>query len=80
MLSVTALVVLHVMVWDCNGGRLLAEFKREMPDPATSIETCREIGVKTARRLTQKWKADGYPHASTNVDCHWERGAPSEPA
>jgi hypothetical protein len=80
MLSATALIVLHVMVWDYNGGRLLAEFTREMPDYATAIETCRKAGVETARRLTQEWKAKGYPHASTNVDCHWERGAPSEPA
>jgi hypothetical protein len=80
MLSATALVVLHVMVWDCNGGRLLTEFTREMPDYATAIETCRKTGVETARRLTQKWKAKGYPHAFTNVDCHWGLGAPSEPA
>jgi hypothetical protein len=80
MLSATAIVVLHVMVWDCNAGRLLAEFTREMPDYATSIETCRKTGVETSHRLTQNWKSKGYPHASTNVDCHWEGGAPSEPA
>jgi hypothetical protein len=37
MLSATAAVVLHMMVWDYTGGRLLAEFTREMPDYATSI-------------------------------------------
>jgi hypothetical protein len=80
MLSATAIVVLHVMVWDYNGGSLLADFTRDMPDYATAIETCRKTGVETARRLTQAWKAKGYPLASTNIDCHWERGAPSEPA
>ena len=46
MLLATALVVLHVIVWDCNGGRLLAEFRREMPDHATAIRNSREIGVR----------------------------------
>jgi hypothetical protein len=61
-------------------GRLLADFTRDMPDYATTIETCRKTGVETARRLTQAWKAKGQSLASTNVNCHWERGAPSEPA
>jgi hypothetical protein len=58
------------MVWDYNGGKLLADFTREMPDYATAIETCRKTGVETARRLTQAWKAKGYPLGPTNIDCH----------
>ena len=60
MLSATAVVVLHVMVWDYNGGRLLADFTRDMPEYATTIETCRKTGVETARRLIGVWKANGY--------------------
>jgi hypothetical protein len=59
---------------------MLVEFTREMPDYATEIEFCRRTGIETAGRLTKEWKTKGYSHASTNVDCQWEHGAPSEPA
>jgi hypothetical protein len=78
MVSVTAIVVLHVIVWDVDAGRLLAELTREMPD--TAIQTCHQTGVELARRLSREWKESGYPNVSTNVDCHWQRGPLSEPA
>jgi hypothetical protein len=80
MLTATAIVVLHVIVWDCSSGTVLVEFAREMPEHATAIESCQRTGVERALRLTKEWKAKGHPNVSTNVDCHWERGASSEPA
>ena len=80
MLTATAIVVLHVTVWDCNNGRMLVEFTREMLDYATAIESFRRTGVERALHLTKEWIAKGYPHVSTNVDCHWRRGMLSAPA
>jgi hypothetical protein len=80
MLTATAIVVLHSIVWDCSSGTMLVEFTSEMPDYATAIDSCRRSGIERARGLTKEWKAKGYLDVSTNVDCHWELGAPSAPA
>jgi hypothetical protein len=44
MLTATAIVVLHVIVWDCSSGTMLVEFTSEMPDYAAAIDSCRRSG------------------------------------
>lgn len=74
------IVVLHLMVHDCNTGALLYEAERVMPSYANSIETCREAAVDRARALAFEYRKT-YPNASANVDCEWRRGvAPGDPA
>lgn len=45
----TAIVVLHLVVHDCDTGTLLYEARRVMPSYANSIEACRRTGVEKAR-------------------------------
>jgi hypothetical protein len=76
----TAIVVLHLVVHDCDTGTLLYEARQVMPSYANSIEACRRTGVEKARSLATKYRK-AYPNASANVDCEWRRGAPpTEPA
>ena len=80
MLTLPAIVVLHLVVHDANTGLLLYEASRAMPSYANSIETCRKTGIDKARRLASEYRKT-YPNASANVDCEWRRGgAPSDPA
>ena len=48
MLTLTAIVVLHLIVRDCDSGALLYEATRAMPSYANSIETCRKTGMEKA--------------------------------
>lgn len=75
----TAIVVLHLIVHDCDTGAVLFEATRQMPSYANSIAACRATGVEKAHRLTAEFRK-AHPHASTNVDCEWRRGAPTDPA
>lgn len=73
-------VVLHLMVANCDTGALLYEAERAMPTYANSIEECRTSAIETARRLAFEYRKT-YPNASANVDCEWRRGTgPSDPA
>jgi hypothetical protein len=75
MPTLTAIVVLHLMLHDCNTGALLYEATRVMPSYANTIEACRKSGLEKARRLAAEYRKT-YPNASANVDCEWRRGAP----
>ena len=80
MLTLTAIVVLHLMVRDCDSGALLYEATRAMPTYANSIEACRKTGMEKARILASEY-LNTYPNASANVDYEWRRGhAPADPA
>lgn len=80
MPTLTATVVLHLLVHDGNTGVLLYEAHRVMPSYASSIEACRESGVEKAVRLAAEYRKT-YPNASANVDCELRRGvAPTDPA
>ena len=80
MLTLTAIVVLHLIVRDCENGALLYEATRAMPSYANSIEACRKRGMEKARSLASEYRKT-YPNASANVDCEWRRGqAPADPA
>jgi hypothetical protein len=72
----TAFVVMHLMVWDADTGKLLEYLQ---PDLAGSfattgahIEDCRLLGLEKGKALTAKWRIT-YPNAFTNVDCEWDR-------
>jgi hypothetical protein len=76
----TAIVVLRLVVHDCDTGAMLYEAVRAMPSYANSIEACRKTAVEKAQRLAFEYRKR-YPNASANVDCEWRRGAvPSDPA
>jgi hypothetical protein len=76
----TKIIVLHLMVFDCNTGALLYEVERAMPSYANSIEGCRRTATAKARRLALEYRKT-YPDASVNVDCEWRReAAPPDPA
>ena len=71
-----AFVVLHLMVWDADTGKLL---ETSQPDLGGSfsitgarIEDCRLFGLEKSKALTAKWRTT-YPNAFTNVDCEWDR-------
>jgi hypothetical protein len=71
-----AFVVMHIMVWDADTGKLLENLQ---PDLAGSfsisrarIEDCRVLGLEKGKALTAKWRIT-YPNAFTNVDCEWDR-------
>jgi hypothetical protein len=72
----TAVVLLHLMVWDADTGKLLEKLQ---PDIAGSfsisgarLEDCRLFGLEKGKALTAKWRVT-YPNAFTNVDCEWDR-------
>lgn len=75
----TAIVVLHLVVHDCDTGALLFQATRTMPSYANSIAACRATGVEKAHRLASKFRKT-HPAASANVDCEWRRGVPTDPA
>ena len=75
----TTIVVLHLLVHDTKTGALLYEATRAMPSYANSIEDCRKTGVEKALRLAAEYRKT-HPAASANVDCAWQRGAPTDPA
>jgi hypothetical protein len=75
----TAIVVLHLLVYDANTGALLYEGARAMPSYANSIEDCRKTSLEKARALAAQYRK-AYPAASANVDCKWRRGIPTDPA
>jgi hypothetical protein len=80
MLTLTAIVVLHLIVRDCDSGALLYEATCAMPSYANSIEACRKTGMEKARSAASEYRKT-YPNASANVDCEWRRGqAPADPA
>lgn len=78
---IAAIVVLHLITWDCDTGKMLEESthyfqKREVW--SDTIEDCRRFGVREAKELSARYRSDGYNNASSNVDCEWMRdGAPS---
>jgi hypothetical protein len=75
-----AIVVLHLVVHDCDTGALLYEAIRAMPSYANSIEDCRKNSIENAQRFAFEYRKS-YPKASVNIDCEWRRGpAPSDPA
>ena len=69
-----AIVVLHLMVRDCDTGALVYEVERAMPSYANSIEGCRKTAIEQARRLVIEYGKTNFD-ASANVDCEWRRGA-----
>jgi hypothetical protein len=75
----TAIVVLHLAVHDCDTGALLFEATRTMSSYANSIAACRATGVEKARTLASEFRKTN-PSASANVDCEWRRGVPTDPA
>ena len=75
----SAIVVLHLVVHDCDTGALLFEATRTMPSYANTIAACRATGVEKAHRLAAEFRKT-HPHASANVDCKWRRGTPTDPA
>jgi hypothetical protein len=76
----SAIVVLHLVVHDCDTGALLYEEIRAMPSYANSIEDCRKTAIEKAQRSAFEYRKT-YPSASVNIDCEWLRGpAPSDPA
>jgi hypothetical protein len=79
MVMLTTIVVLHLLVHDTGTGALLYEATRAMPSYANSIEDCRKAGVVKALRLAVEYRKT-HPAASANVDCAWQRGAPTDPA
>jgi len=75
----TAIVVLHLAVYDTNTGLLLYAAEDVMLSYATSIAACRATGLEKARRLAAQVRKT-HPTASANVDCEWRRGAFTDPA
>ena len=75
----TAIVVLHLVVHDCDTGAVLFEATRQMPSYSNSIGACRAIGVEKAHRLAAEFRKT-HPRASANVDCEWRRGVTTDPA
>jgi hypothetical protein len=75
----TAVVVLHLMVYDTETGAVLFARTRDMPSFVNSIENCRKVGIEKAQRLAGEYRKT-YPAASVNIDCEWRRGIPTDPA
>jgi len=75
----TAIVVLHLIVHDCDTGAVLFEATRQMPSYANSIAACRATGVEKAHRLAAELRK-AHPSASANVDCEWQGGILTDPA
>jgi hypothetical protein len=72
----TAIVVLHLLVYDTETGAVLYARTRAMP---SFVKNCRKEGVNKAQRLAAEYLKT-YPAASANVDCEWRRGRPTDPA
>ena len=72
----TLFVVLHLMVWDADTGKLLENSQPDLAGSFTTtgsrIEDCRLFGLTKSKALTAKWRTK-YPNAFTNVDCEWDR-------
>jgi hypothetical protein len=69
-------VVLVLTTWNTWTGEKLYELKMDWDRfSVNAIEECRRYGVREAHRLSEKYGV----HASTNVDCHWEK-RPGVPA
>ena len=72
----TAFVVLHLMVWDADTGKLLETLQPDLGGSfsitGARIEDCRLFGLEKSKALTAKWRTT-YPNAFTNVDCEWDR-------
>ena len=75
MLLPTAFVVLHLMVWDADTGKLLEKLQ---PDLAGSfsisgarLEDCRLFGLEKGKALTAKWRVT-HQNAFTNFYCEWD--------
>lgn len=75
----TAIILMHILVWDSSSGKLLDETHLQLPSYAT-IEGCRTAGVASARLATEEWKRKGHAWAFTNVDCEWAMGIEEDPA
>lgn len=75
-----AFVLLTLTVWDCDTGTKLEEhtqtFEKAYLDD-NIIESCRRWGVSAAHLLSIKYREQGHPNASTNVDCEWRKGSAS---
>lgn len=76
---VTKAVILIITVANTWTGETLYTSRMSFGDRVSvsgnEMEDCRQYGVREARRLSEKYG----PHASTNVNCHWEErvGQPS---
>ena len=72
----TAFVVLYLMVWDADTGKLLEDVKPSLAGAFSATgartEDCRLLGLEKAKALTTKWRGT-YPNAFANVDCEWDR-------
>jgi hypothetical protein len=72
---IAKIVLLYLTVYNCDTGAVLYESERQMPVFSVSgdrLEDCRQEGISQADALTARY-GKGYPHASTNVVCRWER-------
>lgn len=79
-LSVVWLVITCV---DADTGDRLWKLEEQRSDFSVSgnrIEDCRQDGITRAKRVTEYFRAHGHPNATTNVDCEWRPGKPSNPA
>ena len=72
----TAFVVLHLMVWDADTGKLLESLQPDLTGSFSigfaRIEDCRLFGAEKGEALAAKWRIT-YPNAFTNIDCEWDR-------
>lgn len=69
-------LIMHLLVHDCDTGLLL--YARDADAPSFSISgkprlDCITSAIPTARRIAMRFRANGYPNASANVTCRWER-------
>jgi len=79
---IAQVVMLYLTVYNCETGAVLFQSTRQMPEFSISgdrIEDCRKAGVQQASALTARFRKK-YPRTSSNVDCRWERGRPSQRA
>jgi len=69
-----AYVMLFLTVTDCDTGKVLYEAHERLTTFSISgdkIEDCRKQGVTRGLLLAHKFRADGFPNASANVNCRW---------
>ena len=71
----TSFVVMHLMVWDADTGKLLEKLQPDLAGSFSTtgarIEDCRLFGLEKGKVLTAKWRT-WYPNAFTSVDCEWD--------
>lgn len=69
----------HLIVWDADTGKMLAESEMQMPSFIEHPDTCLKTVLPAVKKHVASWRK-AYPNAFANIDCEFRKGTPIDPA